>query len=541
MTGIGKKTKTISATGSAFIDSILSETAWSGSVTYAFPTSSSQYNYSGYSEPNEGFRAVSDGVKKAALFALEKSYGSAANDGFSVEGFTNLGVSQSNSSSTATLRFAESTYYNPTAKAYFPGTYAEAGDLWFGTDYAGDPTLNLRTPKAGNYAWHTLIHEVGHSLGLEHAHTGDGLAMMPTEYDTVEYTVMTYRTFVGAVGDGYTYGDYDAPQTFMMADIYALQHMYGADYTTNSGNTTYKWNPGNGQTYVNGQVAISPGANRIFATIWDGGGNDTYDLSSYKNALELDLRPGSYSVFSKVQLADLGGGPNDGYARGNIFNALLYRDDTRSLIENAKGGSGNDEIIGNEAANRLYGNNGNDRLYGQEGSDALYGGAGADRLYGGSGTDTASYATATKGVTASLSNPSLNTNDAKGDIYSSIENLYGTNYNDKLIGNGYANRLSGGAGNDVLNGGAGNDILAGGSGYDDFIFRKGYGKDTILDFTNGLDQIDLRSYGFKSASSVMSKADQVGADVHITFAATDILLLKNFDIADLNKGDFLLA
>lgn len=537
MTGIGKKTKTISATGSDFVDSILSDTAWSGSVTYGFPTSKSQYNYTG--EPNQGFRAVSDSVKKAALFAMEKSYGSAANDGFSVEGFTNLSFSEGNAS-TATLRFAESTYDNPTAKAYFPGQYQEAGDLWFGTAEAGSQN-DLRAPKAGNYAWHTLIHELGHALGLEHAHSGEGLATMPQEYNSVEYTVMTYSTYVGDKVDHYNYGDNDAPQTFMMADIYALQHMYGADYSTNSGNTTYKWNPGSGQTYVNGEVAISPGANRIFATVWDGGGNDTYDLSSYTKALELDLRPGSYSMFSKAQLADLGGGPNDGYARGNIFNALLYKGDTRSLIENAKGGSGSDEIIGNQAANKLYGNGGNDRLYGQEGSDYLYGGSGADKLYGGSGTDTAMYSTATKGVTASLSNSSLNTNDAQGDIYSSIENLYGTKYADKLIGNGSANRLTGGAGNDVLDGNGGNDTLVGGAGNDDFVFRKGYGKDTILDFTDGFDQIDLRSYGFGSVAKVLSYAAQTGSDVQFTFAPTDTLVLKHFDVADLNKGDFLLA
>ena len=37
-------------------------------------------------------------------------------------------------------------------------------------------------------------------------------------------------------------------------------------------------------------------------------------------------------------------------ARGNIFNALLYNGDLRSLIENATGGSGNDSILGNQAA-----------------------------------------------------------------------------------------------------------------------------------------------------------------------------------------------
>src|SRR3546814_15852656 len=62
--------------------------------------------------------------------------------------------------------------------------------------------------------------------------------------------------------------------------IRALQHLYGADFTTNNGNTVYSWNPLNGQTLVDGAVAISPGGNRIFATLWDGGGVDPYDLRS---------------------------------------------------------------------------------------------------------------------------------------------------------------------------------------------------------------------------------------------------------------------
>ena len=102
-------------------------------------------------------------------------------------------------------------------------------------------------------------------------------------------------------------------------------------------------------TLIDGEAAISPGWNRIFATIWDGGGIDTYDLSRYKGGLDIDLAPGGCSTFSAAQCADLGGGPNGGLARGNIFNALQYRHDPRSLIENAIGGQGNDSIAGNSA------------------------------------------------------------------------------------------------------------------------------------------------------------------------------------------------
>ena len=49
-----------------------------------------------------------------------------------------------------------------------------------------------------------------------------------------------------------------------------------------------------------------------------------------------------------------------------------------TLIENAVGGSGNDTLRGNEAANVLTGSSGNDILSGMGGPDILVGGAGAD-------------------------------------------------------------------------------------------------------------------------------------------------------------------
>src|SRR3712207_9536654 len=61
-------------------------------------------------------------------------------------------------------------------------------------------------------------------------------------------------------------------------------------------------------------------------------------------------------------------------AAGNIANALLHKGDTRSLIENAVGGTGADTIIGNQAANLLKANGGNDTLTGGSGNDTLDGG-----------------------------------------------------------------------------------------------------------------------------------------------------------------------
>src|SRR6476659_7644840 len=113
----------------------------------------------------------------------------------------------------------------------------------------------------------------------------------------------------------------------------------------------------------------------------------------------------------------------------------------------------------------LTGSNFDDRLEGL-GNNNVVGGAGADTLIGGSGIDTASYATATAGLTANLANPSSNTGDAAGDTYNGVENLTATTFTDTLSGDAGNNVLDGNDGNDTLIGGAGADTLIGGVGSD---------------------------------------------------------------------------
>src|SRR5262249_30078538 len=62
------------------------------------------------------------------------------------------------------------------------------------------------------------------------------------------------------------------------------------------------------------------------------------------------------------------------------------------------------------------------------------------------------------GVTASLANQAVNTGDAQGDSYFSLEGLAGSNFDDTLIGDGGGNNLRGQSGADVLDGGAGSDF-----------------------------------------------------------------------------------
>ncbi len=386
----------VAATGDARIDGILSGAKWSGPITYADTDSSADYqagydsddNSNAISAPNERLLQFTAQQMRAFHSVLTTTLYSQepAAIGLSVSAFTNLDITYAGAgNANATIRAANSD--DPvTAYAYNPSDDEYGGDTFFGNAY-DNTASSLKNPVAGNYAWFTMYHELGHSLGLKHGHetTGGVGGALPYDFDSNEFTVMTYRNYVGARLNGSTSEEWGDPQTFMMLDIAALQAMYGADYTANSGDTTYAWNPASGNTLINGQIAIRPGANRIFATIWDGGGNDTYNLSAYSTDLSINLTPGGHSLFSAGQRALLG---VNRFARGNIFNALTVGGSDASLIENAIGGAGNDSIVGNDGINSLNGQGGADILSGGAGSDTLVGGLGSDTLLGGSGADT---------------------------------------------------------------------------------------------------------------------------------------------------------
>ncbi|MCK1466632.1 FG-GAP-like repeat-containing protein [Bradyrhizobium sp. CW10] len=365
---------TVSATNNAEIDGLLSGYKWTGTITYSFPDAASDYAnpYSGgHGEPTtSGFAPAPSQMQAAINYAIGL-----------ILGYTNANIQYAGTNG-ADIMVAESPAANPTSYAYYPGNYAPGGDVWFGTAY------NYSQAALGNYYFTTALHELGHALGLKHSQEAGGPAnvAVPSAHDDSEYTVMSYRSYVGAsTTSGYTNEAYGYPQTYMANDILALQTMYGANYTTQGGTTVYTWSPTTGQEFINGagQPADNGGAggsaNRIYETIWDGGGVDTYDLSNYTTNLSINLNPGASSLFSSVQLANLGNGH---YASGNVYNAYLYNNDARSYIDNAIGGSGNDTIIGNAIANALTGGSGN---------DTLTGGGGNDSIIGGLGTDTAVY------------------------------------------------------------------------------------------------------------------------------------------------------
>lgn len=517
----------VTRSGNQLIDGQLSGVKWVGALTYSDPALASAYTYfsdddgDGISAQDEGFSRLS-AAQLSAVHAVMSADAdtTAARAGFSVEGLTGLDVSYAAvGSGAADVRLANST--DPgTAYAYYPNSSSSGGDVWFG--------LSGSDPVVGTYDHHGVMHEIGHALGLKHGHETWGYGPLPVENDSHEYSIMTYRSYPGSPGDFYTNDAYDGPQSFMMADIAALQYMYGADFTTNAGDTTYRWTPGVGTTFVDGQAAMTPGGDRIFLTVWDGGGQDTYDLSAYAGALAIDLAPGGYSTFSYWQRADLGGGY---LARGNVYNALQFQGDARSLIENAIGGAGADVLRGNVAANRLSGGWGADRLEGLAGADVLRGGLGQDVLLGGDGDDMldgdggsdtldggAGYDTATYRETVRV-DLAAGTVEFIGQAWTpetvaAVEAVVTGEGADFLFGDAADNRFSGGNGDDAFDGRAGTDRFDGGGGSD----TVSYGAATAsvrVDLVAGLASFPGQTAGAETLASIENARTGSGADVFV--------------------------
>jgi hypothetical protein len=376
--GISTPTTTVAATGNTNIDGLLSGVKWSStSVSFSFPDSINDYEANYYDRAYHGatFQALNAAQQDAARAWL-----------FTGGAFSNVSLLapfESTNDLDATIRMAMSDV--PwTAFAYYPNSsFVEGGDSWFNrTDY--------NNPILGTYAYHTFGHELGHALGLKHGHEADGPAnvSMNADRDSMEFSIMTYRSYVGhdiTALPYYTNEDGGYAQSLMMYDIAAIQHMYGPSFGYNSGNTNYTFSATTGEMFINGVGQGLPVANRVFRTVWDGDGIDTYDFSSYTTNLSIDLTPGGWSdlsvggTFQKAAL-NPGYGGITLYARGHVFNALQYNGDARSLIENANGGSGNDVFIGNQANNILNGGSGNDTLAGGIGKDTIVGGSGLDTL-----------------------------------------------------------------------------------------------------------------------------------------------------------------
>ena len=306
---------------------------WSDStITYSFMNRVPDYYAYNAQEQNQfiGFNETQQAAARVALQLYSE-----------VSGLNFVEVSDIGAG--GTIRFGTANMQGKSAHAYLPHNSSRAGDVWLNNSSRS----NLDS-SYGSYGFHTLLHEIGHALGLKHPgnyNAGGGGAPTPylyPELDTNQYTVMSYKSHPGSFVN---------PQTPMLYDIAAIQHLYGANHNTRAGNTTYGWD-----------------ANGAFVqTIWDGGGIDTIDASNQGLSAVINLNPGSFSSIGSQTH-----GNSSSQASNNL--AIAYG----VTIENAVGGTGNDTLIGNNINNYLSGSYGNDYIAGYGGYDTLIGGSGYD-------------------------------------------------------------------------------------------------------------------------------------------------------------------
>ena len=213
-------------------------------------------------------------------------------------------------------------------------------------------------------------------------------------------------------------------------------------------------------------------------------------------------------------------------------NEITGTDSSEMLFGTGSGetidaGAGHDKVFARGGDDTIRGGEGDDWLFGDGGDDSIEGGAGHDMLVGGAGDDTIDGGEGHDYIFGDLGG-------GRGD-----DTISGGSGDDVLIGGAGDDTLDGGADSDWLEGGTGDDTLTGGSGDDTFLFERDNGNDTITDFANGGDLIDLREFTqISSFADLAITAD--GDDVVIDLGdyGGGTIRLEGTSLSDLGADDF---
>lgn len=455
--------------GSVYVDSLIwGGTAWdaaSGPITYYFGQTAADLTTA---SPTNGHELELDAATLNSWSAAENHAFQYALDLFS---------------SVCQLTFA-------------PVAAAERADIVWWKTGLGDDVLGMHETPAEGQIWGyfnpdipsywgnlqpggggltTIIHELGHALGLAHPHDGGGepdATIFPgiLWWETADrglsqgiWSVMSYNDGYDRAAQSPLFGGQAGLGAF---DIAALQALYGANMGTRTGNDVYEL------PVVN---AVGTG----WLCIWDAGGIDTISGVHSSQSVVIDLRAATLATGA----AGAGGFVSQAGVIGGGFTIA-----NGVSIENATGGRGNDRLIGNSSTNVLDGGRGADRMEGGRGNDTYYVNTARDIIADTSGVDTVytsvSYALKSAARIEVLS--AANTT-AKQPI--------------KLMGSATANTLAGNTGSNVLSGKGGHDTMIGGEGRDAFVFDTPLSRrsnvDRVLDFSVRDDTLRLDHRVFK--------------------------------------------
>ena len=309
-----------------------------------------------------------------------------------------------------TIAFGNNQQPASTAYAYFPSDAPTGSDVFLNSAIAG-----ILAPQDGTSAALTLIHELGHTLGLEHpVARGSDAPFLGVAEDSSMWTVMS------AVSDPAQYH-----LAFSPLDLAALHYLYGPSRSGRSGDDVH---------------AIRADSSNL---VWDGGGVDTLSAAGQSLPVTLYLEPGYWGYIGSRTV--------------NITAVGQVSVNFGTVIENLIGGNGNDHLQGTALANLIDGGPGNDTLAGGDGDDTYLVDSSVDQILETGpvpdigGRDTV-HSTATS-YTLPLQ----------------VENLVLVTGAITGLGNALANHLSGNDGPvNYLQGGFGADTMTGGDGNDTY-------------------------------------------------------------------------
>lgn len=405
---------------------------------------------------------------------------------------------------------------------------------------SGPLVINSRNMAPEYYGYQTILHELGHALGLGHPHEGGNRVLHP-DLDTQINTVMTYnvaRPYATDLGP---------------FDITALQTLYGPANGQNVwtvstvGNTPVIHASGRSETVLaTGQsthLYAGSGDDVVFGRegddlIYGQAGNDTISGAAGRDSIYGgrgdDVIFGDIEIYSGFGDADFvaGGYGNDSIVTGYGDDRAYGQQDNDTIL----GGYGDDTLNGGSGDDSLLGESGNDRLAGIDGNDVLLGGFGNDTLSGGEGADSLNGESDDDLLMGGAGNDTLW--GGWGD-----DHLRGDDGDDMLIGGNGDDLIRGGAGNDTLIGGDGRDRLLGGTGADVFVFQTedAFERNLIYDFEIGMDMIRIEGLNLTFVDISIDAAGVTGAHTIISYSNWFDLVVFNTLASDLSTADFTFA